>query len=263
MNVLDLIEHQVRATPGASAILEDHRQLSDALLWQRSGDIAAGLRAAGQVPGSRVAVLMSRGIDWIVALLGVMRAGCVYLPLNMANPSARNCALVQQARVEVVLGPGSQELPRPRHLQFCEPSFDVHLFEVFHPLSLGGAVVIDPRPDFISFDHYVDRIERQGVDIISPPTTFWHLWRSRINEGRSRWPRGLKRIVVGGERAQPTRSSRHGMPEDLVLMNGYGPAETNYATVHRVTPADATRSVLPTGRARGAWRHRGARAAPF
>jgi amino acid adenylation domain-containing protein len=317
--VLDMVELWVLETPRAAAVVEDHRSVDYIELWRRSGAVAAGLRARSLGVGDRVAVLMVRGIEWVTAILGIMRAGCSYVPLSATNPAGRNLELVRRSRASLVIGPGLQDLllpaegfgracdlqalerdgafdarpspsygeeayciftsgstglPKgirvphaalanfvaacpdvfgtrnlvaPRHLQFCEPSFDVHIFEVFHPLSRGGAIVVDPRTDFVSFDDYVDRIERQQVSIISPPTTFWHNWRARIDSGHSRWPRGLTRVVVGGEMAQPARFSLEGLPSDVVLMNGYGPAEVNYATVHRVRPGDASRATLPVG----------------
>lgn len=319
---LDTVERWTVESPSAVAVLEDHRSIDYATLWRRSGAVAAGLQARGLGVGDRVAVLMARGVDWVTAILGIMRAGCSYVPLSPTNPVGRNLQLVRRACASLVIGPGLQDLrlpaqvlgqpctlevleqegaggarslptpdpadeayciftsgstglPKgirvphrafanfvaacpdvfdtrdiiaPRHLQFCEPSFDVHIFEVFHPLSRGGAIVVDPRTDFVSFEDYVDRIERQQVSVISPPTTFWHMWRERIDSGHSRWPKGLKRVVVGGEMAQPARFSLHGLPADVLLMNGYGPAEINYATMHRVTPADATRATLPVGR---------------
>lgn len=321
-SVLDMIEQRVRLNPASIAVMDDYASLTYAQLWERCSAAASGLLASGQSGGSRVAVLMERNLDWIVALLAVVRAGCVYVPLNSNNPPERNRKMVEQAGAGLVIGPGLQDLrlpssnvgqavelrvleaaadpahrpptripaeddayciftsgstgePKgilmphsafanfiqscpevfgtenidaPRQLQFCEPSFDVHIFEVFHPLSRGGAVIIHPRGDFISFGAYVERLERQRVDIISPPTTFFHLWRSQIRSRRSHLPRGLRRIVVGGEMAQPGHFSLAGTPDELGLLNGYGPAETNYAAVHNCEEADVGLSYLPVGR---------------
>lgn len=311
--VLALIEQRVRNQPDALAAEEDDQVISYAQLWQRSACVASGLRSKGAGRGQYVAVLMARGIDWIVAMLGVLRAGAVYVPLNPKNPAARNLRIVEQTQIRLIVGPGLQPvgascplasleqvdaaenaLPEPdldedayciftsgstgepkgirishgafsnfvqscpetfdtsdreppRHLQFCEASFDVHMFEVFHPLSLGGTVVIDPRGGLVSFDAYVQRLIERRVDTISPPTTFWHQWREQVAAGRSHIPGNLKRIVVAGEMAQPERFAVDGLAPGVRLINGYGPAETNYCSAHVCDATDATRACVPVG----------------
>lgn len=312
-SVLELIEQRVRSQPDAPAAEEDDQVISYAQLWQRSACVASGLHNNGAGRGHYVAVLMARGIDWIVAMLGVLRAGAVYVPLNPKNPAARNLRMVEQAQIRLVIGPDLQPLgtscplssleqadaathappephldddayciftsgstgePKgirishgafsnfvqscpetfgtsvsapPRHLQFCEASFDVHMFEVFHPLSLGGTVIVDPRGGLVSFDAYVQRLIERRVDTISPPTTFWHQWREQVRAGRSTIPGTLKRIIVAGELAQPEQFALNGLPAGVRLINGYGPAETNYCSAYVCGTKDATLAYVPVG----------------
>ena len=65
--------------------------------------IAAALQAAHVVPGSRVAVLQEPHPAWISSLLGIMRVGAVYFPLDLGLPWARLAAMVQDCQPPVVL----------------------------------------------------------------------------------------------------------------------------------------------------------------
>ena len=65
-------------------------QLTYAELAARADHLARHLRRAGAGRGRIVAVLLERGLDLVVALLAVQRAGAAYLPLDPAHPAARN-----------------------------------------------------------------------------------------------------------------------------------------------------------------------------
>lgn len=58
-------------------------------LSERSDAWAAELRRAGIRPGDRVAVMLNRSPSWIAALLAILKAGAVYVPVDPAYPSAR------------------------------------------------------------------------------------------------------------------------------------------------------------------------------
>jgi amino acid adenylation domain-containing protein len=78
-----------QAYPRSIALSENDRQLSYGDL-DRKGDRFAGyLMQLAVVPGDTVAVCMERSFDWIVACLGIMRAGAAYVPLDSAWPDAR------------------------------------------------------------------------------------------------------------------------------------------------------------------------------
>ena len=80
---------QVARTPDAAAVLDASRTLTYAQLDRRARADRARLRGAGAGPEQVVAVALPRSADLIAALLGVLRAGAVYLPLDLAHPAAR------------------------------------------------------------------------------------------------------------------------------------------------------------------------------
>ncbi|WP_317925052.1 non-ribosomal peptide synthetase [Cupriavidus sp. TA19] len=71
--------------------------------WERAGHVAGGLRAAGVRPDDLVAVLLPRGLDWLVALAGILRAGAAWVPLDVSHPAARWQQVLAQARPAQVL----------------------------------------------------------------------------------------------------------------------------------------------------------------
>lgn len=74
-------------------------ELSYAELERRSAALASVLRAKGAGPESWVAVDLPRGTDLVVAILGIWRAGAVYVPVEPLWPEPRRRAVTEAARV--------------------------------------------------------------------------------------------------------------------------------------------------------------------
>ncbi|HEY0793748.1 MAG TPA: amino acid adenylation domain-containing protein, partial [Chthoniobacterales bacterium] len=99
----ELIEAQVRRSPGATALLFGADSLTYDGMNRRANRLANHLRSAGVRPESIVAVLAERSLDTIVGLVAVLKAGGAYLPLDPSHPSERLGALLRDARPVVVL----------------------------------------------------------------------------------------------------------------------------------------------------------------
>jgi long-chain acyl-CoA synthetase len=80
-----LLQAAFDARPRAGVLVErvdgDWKPTSTAELRRRIARIGAGLRAAGVQPGDRVALLAPNCVDWVVADLGILFAGCVVVPI--------------------------------------------------------------------------------------------------------------------------------------------------------------------------------------
>jgi amino acid adenylation domain-containing protein len=87
------------AEPGWPAVLFGGAMLTRGDLEARAAALAAGLAARGIGRGHRVAVALERSPDLIVALLGVLRAGAAFLPLDPAYPAARVQMMLRDAGV--------------------------------------------------------------------------------------------------------------------------------------------------------------------
>ncbi|MFB8024726.1 MULTISPECIES: non-ribosomal peptide synthetase [unclassified Streptomyces] len=77
------------AHPGREAVVTPGTRWTYRETERLSARVAAGLVAAGLRPGERVALLFSHGAEMIATLLGVLRAGLSYVPLDAAYPEPR------------------------------------------------------------------------------------------------------------------------------------------------------------------------------
>ncbi|WP_437713070.1 amino acid adenylation domain-containing protein [Sorangium sp. So ce448] len=98
-----LFEAQARRTPDADAVTCRGRRLTYAALNRAANHVAHALRAQGVGPDTIVAVLESRDIELVVALLGVLKAGGAYLPLDPHQPEQRIAGVVEASRAPVVV----------------------------------------------------------------------------------------------------------------------------------------------------------------
>ncbi|MEV6118378.1 amino acid adenylation domain-containing protein [Streptomyces sp. NPDC052109] len=87
--VVELFEAQVSRTPDAIALVQGETELSYAELDARANRVARLLAGRGIGPEDVVAAVFERTVDLVVALLGVIKAGATYLPIDPAYPADR------------------------------------------------------------------------------------------------------------------------------------------------------------------------------
>ena len=75
--------------PNSVALSHGDRSLSYEDLDRRADRFAGHLAHCGVAAGGTVAICMERSFDWIIAALGIMRAGAAYVPLDSAWPDSR------------------------------------------------------------------------------------------------------------------------------------------------------------------------------
>ncbi|KJY31083.1 condensation domain-containing protein, partial [Streptomyces sp. NRRL S-495] len=98
-----LLAATARAHPDRPALEAEGRTVSYRELDERATGLARRLRALGVGPDDRVAVCLEQSPELAVALLGVLKAGGAYLPLDPEQPPARLAHLVADAEVRVLL----------------------------------------------------------------------------------------------------------------------------------------------------------------
>lgn len=96
-------EAQVVATPHAEALVFGHRRVTYRELNERANRVAHRLIGLGAGPDSLVGVYLERNVDLVAALLGVLKAGAAYMPLDPVYPSARLAFILKDAAPSVVL----------------------------------------------------------------------------------------------------------------------------------------------------------------
>ena len=98
-----LVERQAARSPDDIAVIYEGEQLSFAELDRRANQLAHHLRAAGVRPGSFVGVFVERSLEMIVALLGVLKSGGAYVPMDPTFPPERLRYVLEDAGAPVVL----------------------------------------------------------------------------------------------------------------------------------------------------------------
>jgi non-ribosomal peptide synthetase component F len=84
-----LWEQQATATPDAVAVVAGAHRATYADVDRRATALAAELQARGIGPENLVGVCLGRSVEMVVALLGILKSGAAYLPLDPSYPAAR------------------------------------------------------------------------------------------------------------------------------------------------------------------------------
>ncbi|MDY7534219.1 amino acid adenylation domain-containing protein [Pseudomonas sp. Bout1] len=101
-----MFEAQVERTPDALAVKAGARCLTYAELNQRANQLAHHLRELGVQPDSRVAICVERGLEMVVGLFAILKAGGGYVPLDPAYPLERIAYMLQDSAPAAVLVQG-------------------------------------------------------------------------------------------------------------------------------------------------------------
>jgi amino acid adenylation domain-containing protein len=98
-----LIERQVDATPDRPAVSFADRRLTYRELDARANQLAHALKAAGAGPGSLVGLCLPRSVELLVGVLGILKTGAAYLPIDPSYPEKRVEYLVSDSGVRQVV----------------------------------------------------------------------------------------------------------------------------------------------------------------
>ena len=100
---LDKFAYQTRTHPGRTALCVGEQTISYQDLDTRSAMIARMLNEAGIGAGQYVGTGFHRSVDLIAALIGVLKSGAAYIPLDPGYPQARIASMISSARLDTVL----------------------------------------------------------------------------------------------------------------------------------------------------------------
>jgi amino acid adenylation domain-containing protein len=104
-----LFESRADRAPEAPAVTVGEERLSYGDLDRRANQLACHLRANGVQPGDRIALLLERSVEMVIAILAVLKAGAAYVPLDPAHPAERIAYTLENSGVSLLVAAG--ELP--------------------------------------------------------------------------------------------------------------------------------------------------------
>jgi amino acid adenylation domain-containing protein len=101
--VHQLFEEQAARTPDATAAVCEHASLSYSDLDERADELARRLMNAGAGPGSLIALCVDRSLEMLVGIIGILKSGAAYLPLDPDHPQSRIDTILQDSGVELLV----------------------------------------------------------------------------------------------------------------------------------------------------------------
>jgi amino acid adenylation domain-containing protein len=102
-SIQQLFEGRVNSSPDAIALLFQEEQVSYFELNERANRLAHYLKSLGAAPETLVGVCLPRSPDAVIALVGILKAGATYLPLDPEHPEDRLAFMILDSQVSVVI----------------------------------------------------------------------------------------------------------------------------------------------------------------
>ncbi|MGW4213442.1 amino acid adenylation domain-containing protein [Lentzea sp. NPDC004789] len=300
-SVPEQIVDTAAAHPQRCAVRFGDAALTYGELDARSAAVATRLRARGVGTDDVVGVHLDRSLELLVLLVGILRAGAAYLPLDPALPEERIAAMVEDARPVLVVseddlaaltaeGPagalpdlppsslayviftsGSTGRPkgvmnthealenRLRWMQEAYPiddrdvvlhktplSFDVSVWELFWPLTVGATLVVAAPGGHRDPDYLGELIQTERVTVVHFVPS---MLRAFLAAGELAGCTTLRHLVCSGEALTPELRDAVLASSSAQLHNLYGPTEAAIdVTAEDLAPESVHRDVVPIGR---------------
>ncbi len=98
-----LIDEQVERSPDAIAVIFNQQQLTYRELNNRANQLARYLQSLGVKADSLVGICVERSLEMVIGILGIIKAGGAYIPLDSSYPEERLAFMMEDANVDVLL----------------------------------------------------------------------------------------------------------------------------------------------------------------
>src|SRR2546425_4295249 len=110
-----MFEAQVERTPAAVAVIHEKEKITYGELNRQANQLANELRGLGVGPETLVGICMERSIEMIVGILGILKAGGAFVPLDPAYPEERLKLMLSDANPSVLLTQEKLRKSLPSH----------------------------------------------------------------------------------------------------------------------------------------------------
>ena len=143
MTMHSLFADYAAAQPDTIAIIQANQALSYGELNHQANQLAHFLHKSGVKPNTLIAVSMQRSPELIICILGILKAGCAWLPLDDTHPVERLNSLLQDARPAALITQSSSA-DKFQHYQGKRVLLDqdwasINTYPAHNPAPIGGA----------------------------------------------------------------------------------------------------------------------------
>ena len=122
LSIRTLFENQVQRTPDRVAVLFKGECLTYRDLNLRANQLAHYLRRCGVGPDGLVGICVDRSLEMVIGLLGTLKAGGAYLPIDPTLPADRITFMLTDAQASVVVTQKNPQDPSAVNLSSVNPS---------------------------------------------------------------------------------------------------------------------------------------------
>jgi non-ribosomal peptide synthetase component F len=85
----EIFDEIARKFPNKTAVIHQEASISYAKLHEKSTAVALQLQKRGVQPDDSIGIFLERSVETIIAMLGILKAGAAFLPIDTAYPEAR------------------------------------------------------------------------------------------------------------------------------------------------------------------------------
>ncbi|MEJ2458949.1 MAG: amino acid adenylation domain-containing protein, partial [Novosphingobium sp.] len=187
-DVVAMVEAAAARDPDGVALEHGDRRRSFAELAAAAATVQRMLAAMGVSAGDRVAIRMPRGIGMVVAVLAVMRAGAVYVPVDAGYPEERQRFILADSGARVLIAPPGEPADAPlAHLAMSVDGMPLDPDSPGEPIS---AVPLSPRaPAYVIYTSGSTGVPK---GVVMSRRALANLIRWDIGETRIQRPRTLQ-----------------------------------------------------------------------
>ncbi|MFI6403196.1 amino acid adenylation domain-containing protein [Streptomyces sp. NPDC050548] len=311
---------QAGRTPDRTAVITSERRLDYRELLGRSRAVADVLTQQGAGRGERVGIVMDKGWEQVVAVLGVLLAGGAYVPVDTTQPPRRRNAVLAGAGVRrvltqswlvpgldlpegtravavdpvppaaevpphatgdpddlayVIYTSGSTGVPKgvaithaaarntvddinsrfgvgadDRVLGLAQLGFDLSVYDIFGPLSVGGALVLPDAARRGDPTHWATLIERFGVSVWNSVPAQMQMLHEHLRTPSSPDAGRLRLAMLSGDWIPVTLPDavRQRIPGLSVVSLGGATEASIWSICHPVAAVDPALTSIPYGR---------------
>ncbi|MCX6584773.1 MAG: amino acid adenylation domain-containing protein [Candidatus Aminicenantes bacterium] len=262
-----LFEAQVERTPdkivvvGESLELDVFMPLTYGELNTRADQLAQALREKGVEPDTIVALMVEPSIEMMISILGILKSGGAYLPIDPEYPQERIDYILKDSSAKILLTANeiaslsTECLFNSHHSSFIIHHsnqlsyliFDVFVEEVFPVLSKGGRLVIPGRTEIVEIENLSLLIAEYRVTMIDCTPLLLNEFDKFHADAGGAALESVRTFISGGDVLKP-RYVEHLIKTGRVY-NTYGPTESTVcAAYYHYTGVDDDLSAIPIGK---------------